>query len=275
MRFAKGHGTGNDFVIVPDPDGAHDFSRERVAHICDRRFGVGGDGLLRVVRSAQHPDAADYAGDAEWFMDYFNADGSYAEMCGNGLRVFVRYLLDAGLARGPEIAVATRAGVRRAVTTGVDLRVDMGTPVLLGPSTATVGGVTYPGIGVDMGNPHLVCAVPDVDALDLGTAPVFDPEFFPGGVNVEFTQGTRMRVYERGVGETLSCGTGACAVAVVALGGKTGSTPVEVPGGRLVVTLDGETCWLSGPAVIVAAGELSLEQSFSPRSVLELSGNKR
>ncbi|MEV6524114.1 diaminopimelate epimerase [Longispora sp. NPDC051575] len=257
MRFAKGHGTGNDFVIVPDVDGALDLTPERVARLCDRRQGVGGDGLLRVVRTAKHPDAADQAGEAEWFMDYFNADGSYAQMCGNGVRVFVRYLLETGLAEGPEIPVATRAGVRRTLVDGSDLRVDMGAPRLLGPSVATLGGVEYAGVGVDMGNPHLVCAVDSLDALDLTRAPGFDRNLYPGGVNVEFTEGTRMRVYERGVGETDSCGTGACAVAVVALKGAVGSTPVLVRGGTLTVTLDGETCWLAGPAVIVAHGELS------------------
>ncbi|WP_412539782.1 diaminopimelate epimerase [Longispora sp. K20-0274] len=257
MRFAKGHGTGNDFVIVPDVDGALDLSPERVARLCDRRQGIGGDGLLRVVRTAKHPDAADQAGDAEWFMDYFNADGSYAEMCGNGVRVFVRYLVDSGLADGPEIPVATRAGIRRARVEGENVTVDMGAPRLLGPSVATLGGVAYPGIGVDMGNPHLVCATDALDALDLTEAPGYDRTLYPTGVNVEFTEGTRMRVYERGVGETDSCGTGACAVAVVALRGAAGSTPVRVPGGLLTVTLDGETCWLSGPAVIVASGELA------------------
>ncbi|MBA3488794.1 MAG: diaminopimelate epimerase [Longispora sp.] len=258
MRFAKGHGTGNDFVIVPDPDGDLDLLPAHVARICDRRFGVGGDGVLRVVRTAKHPDAADHVGEAEWFMDYFNADGSYAQMCGNGVRVFVRYLLEAGLADGPKISVATRAGVRNTMVSGDELRVDMGVPKLLGPSVATLNGVSYPGIGVDMGNPHLVCAVPDLDALDLNAEPEFDQEMFPGGVNIEFAHGTRMRVYERGVGETLSCGTGACAVAVVALSGRRGTLPVDVPGGRLTVTLDEQTCWLSGPATIVATGELTL-----------------
>ncbi|WP_018353616.1 diaminopimelate epimerase [Longispora albida] len=258
MRFAKGHGTGNDFVIVPDVDGALDLTPARVAALCDRRTGIGGDGLLRVVRSAKHPDSAGQVADAEWFMDYFNADGSYAEMCGNGVRVFVQYLLEEGLAEGPEVPVATRAGVRRSIKDGEEVRVDMGVPKLLGPSTATHAGVAYQGIGVDMGNPHLVCAVDDLDALDLETAPGFDTGLFPAGVNVEFTQGVRMRVYERGVGETNSCGTGACAVAVVALKGALGSTPVDVPGGRLTVTLDGETCWLAGPAEIVARGETKL-----------------
>ncbi|MBM0235656.1 diaminopimelate epimerase [Micromonospora sp. STR1_7] len=276
MEFTKGHGTGNDFVLLPDPDGQLELTPELVAALCDRRRGIGADGVLRVVRAAKHPDGAGLAGEAEWFMDYWNADGSFAEMCGNGARVFVRYLLDAGLATpsGAVLPVATRAGVVRALVEGGTVSVEMRRPRLYDGSTATLGGLTLPGTAVDVGNPHLVCVVPagvELAALDLTAAPGFDPEVFPAGVNVEFIVAgdpvdgadghTLMRVYERGSAETLSCGTGACAVGAVALrdaGRDTGVVAVDVPGGRLTVTVTENSCWLSGPAVLVATGEVTL-----------------
>lgn len=274
MEFTKGHGTGNDFVILPDPDGRLALTGDLVAALCDRRRGIGADGVLRVVRAAKHPDGAGQAGEAEWFMDYWNADGSSAEMCGNGARVFVRYLMTTGLAapQGESWAVATRAGVVRALVAGDAISVEMRRPRLYDTATATLGALTLPGSAVDVGNPHLVCAVPDgmeLAALDLSRAPGFTPAVFPAGVNVEFTspgdpvdgadRHVVMRVYERGSAETLSCGTGACAVAAVALrdGGRdTGVVAVDVPGGRLSVTVDATSCWLAGPAVLVATGEV-------------------
>jgi diaminopimelate epimerase len=270
VLFTKGHGTGNDFVIVPDPDGALTLTPQRVAELCDRRFGIGGDGVLRVVRAAKDPDGAAFADDAEWFMDYRNSDGSIAEMCGNGVRVFTRYLISRGLATpGPEgLPVATRAGVVVAVVEGDEIRVHMTNPRPYAASTATVGQLTVPGMAVDCGNPHLVCALHDgvaLDALDLSAAPVFDPALFPAGVNVEFVAPVgrlhvAMRVFERGSGETLSCGTGALAVGAVALrdaGLASGSVTVDVPGGRLMVTHDeAGRWWLAGPAVLVASGEV-------------------
>lgn len=276
MEFTKGHGTGNDFVILPDPDGALELTPGLVAALCDRRRGIGGDGVLRVVRAAKHPEGAALAGEAEWFMDYWNADGSYAEMCGNGARVFVRYLVAAGLAdpAGETLPVATRAGVVRAVVQGDTIAVEMRRPRMYDTASAALGGLTLAGTAVDVGNPHLVCALPaslDLGGLDLTRAPDVDPSVFPSGVNVEFTtpgepvEGTvghvLMRVYERGSAETLSCGTGACAVAAVALrdaGRETGAITVDVPGGRLTVTVTDDTCWLSGPAVLVATGEITL-----------------
>jgi diaminopimelate epimerase len=268
VRFVKGHGTGNDFVILPDPDGVLTLTPGLVAALCDRRRGVGGDGVLRVVRSAKVAEAVDMAGEAEWFMDYWNADGSYAEMCGNGTRVFIRYLLSAGLATTVS-TLATRAGVVRAEVTGDVVSVDLGRPSITGSSTAALGALTLPGVVVDCGNPHLVCALSggrSLSELDLLRAPGFDPAVFPAGVNVEFTSAVAplhvaMRVYERGSGETLSCGTGAVAVAAVALrdaGETDGTVIVDVPGGRLTVTFDGAACWLAGPAVLVATGEIDL-----------------
>jgi diaminopimelate epimerase len=256
MRFVKGHGTGNDFVLLPD---AGELTPHLVAALCDRRRGIGGDGVLRVARGR----------DADWFMDYWNSDGSFAEMCGNGARVFARYLVSSGLATGPEVRIETRAGVVVAVVGDDMISVTMPTPRRYAESSATVLGRHYPGVAVDMGNPHLVCAAADLAAIDLTTVPGYDPLVFPAGVNVEFVvtdpepvegadRHVRMRVFERGSGETLSCGSGACAVAAVVLGGTAGVVAVDVPGGRLLVTLDGSRCWLAGPAVIVAEGTVSL-----------------
>ena len=275
VRFTKGHGTGNDFVLIPDHDGELELTPGLVAALCDRRKGIGGDGVIRVVRSAKHPDAAGHAGEAEWFMDYRNSDGSMAEMCGNGLRVFVRYLLTHGLATpGPSgLPVATRAGVLQTEIGDGTIRTRLTTPRVYAGSTATIGALTVPGVAVDCGNPHLVCGLHDgvrLDSLDLTRAPLHDLAVFPAGVNVEFVEPAapltgldlhvRMRVHERGSGETRSCGTGALAVGAVALrdaGLATGSVAVDVLGGRLVVThaADG-SWWLEGPAVLVAEGEV-------------------
>ncbi|GAA1855180.1 hypothetical protein GCM10009687_22540 [Asanoa iriomotensis] len=446
MRFFKGHGTGNDFVILPDPDGVLALTPSRVAALCDRHFGIGADGVLRVVRSAKHPHAVDLAGEAEWFMDYWNADGSIAEMCGNGVRVFARFLSAEGYEPGTSFPIATRSGVVQATVTADEVSVVLPAPRIGGGSTATLGGLTFTGTSVDVGNPHLVCALPSglaLGDLNLSAAPAFDGAAFPTGVNIEFvvsgaseaatfghiavdrrpgpdqghiavdsppadgrerghiavdsppvdrreqghiavdsppadrreqghiavdappadgrerghiavdsppptepqqghiavdsppaddralghiavdappadrraqghiavdspppdqraqghiavdspppTQPDRghiavdrrggefghiavdkrpapvgvdahvaMRVYERGSGETLSCGSGAIAVAAVALheaGKQTGVVAVDVPGGRLTVALDGETCTFTGPAILVAAGE--------------------
>ncbi|GGO66107.1 diaminopimelate epimerase [Nonomuraea cavernae] len=270
MRFLKGHGTENDFVILPDPDGELDLHPALVAAICDRRAGIGADGVLRVMRTKLSPEVSDQAGQAEWFMDYRNADGSMAEMCGNGARVFARYLVEAGLAEPGEFAMATRGGVRR-VRLGADgdVSVEMGKPVVRGRSVAGVGGHEYEGVHVDLGNPHLACPIGDpVVQLDLGHQPAFDPGVFPSGVNIELFNPVGearvvMRVFERGVGETRSCGTGAVATAVAAAGlsgETTGTWAVEVPGGTLTVTLEAETSYLSGPAVLVAAGNLTLAE---------------
>jgi diaminopimelate epimerase len=259
MRFLKGHGTGNDFVVVPDPDGALDLRPELVAALCDRRFGIGGDGVLRVVRSAAAGvDGVDGAAGPQWFMDYRNSDGSLAEMCGNGARVFARFLVDHGYVTGTEFEFGTRAGVTRAVVSADAVAVSMRRPRINGRGEVRLGPLTVSGEAVDVGNPHLVCRVPDVSVIDLREPPGYDRDAFPAGVNVEVVEGDatggRMRVYERGSGETLSCGTGACAVAAVLLGGGTGTVPVDVPGGRVTVTIEADRCWLAGPAVLVADG---------------------
>jgi hypothetical protein len=180
MRFAKGHGTGNDFLILPDPDGALVLSPELVARLCDRRTGLGADGILRAVPVAAGHQAGDL-GAADWFMDYRNADGSTAEMCGNGLRVFARFLLARGLADGPAFVVATRAGLRQVwEEASGEITVDMGAPLLLGRSVALVGGTQCHGLAVSLGNPHLACMVDaPVADFDLSAPPVIDPARFP------------------------------------------------------------------------------------------------
>ncbi|MGA5605596.1 diaminopimelate epimerase [Streptomyces griseoincarnatus] len=278
IAFLKGHGTENDFVIVPDPENALELSAAAVAALCDRRAGIGGDGLLHVVRSATHPEARAMADEAEWFMDYRNGDGSVAEMCGNGVRVFARYLQHAGHVGEGDLAIATRGGVKTVhIAKDGDITVGMGRAVLPeGDVTVAVGERGWPARNVNMGNPHAVAFVADLaDAGSLFAAPSFAPEAaYPDGVNVEFVvdRGPRhvaMRVHERGVGETRSCGTGACAVAVAAAR-RDGVDPrdtglpvtytVDLPGGTLVITEqpDGRI-EMTGPAVIVAEGAIEAE----------------
>jgi diaminopimelate epimerase len=256
VRFTKGHGTANDFVLLPDPHGTLRLTDALVRAICDRRRGVGGDGVLRVVPTALAPEVAGQAGDAEWFMDYRNADGGAVEMCGNGVRVFARYLVANGLAPGPALSVATRDGVRHVhLNDGGSVTVDMGPPAFDGTPP---DGATF----VSMGNPHVVFFVPSVtDAPVLTEGPRIEAAT-PGGTNVEYAvvspDGIAMRVWERGVGETMSCGTGACAVAVAAsLRGLTGRVVhVTVPGGDLTVEWTEDTVYLTGPAELVADGDL-------------------
>ncbi len=283
MRFTKGHGTGNDFVIV---DATVELSRGLVQGVCDRRFGIGADGVLRVARvesgdsemsalRAATPRLATIEDDL-YFMDYWNSDGTIAEMCGNGVRVFVRYLLENGLVRGDTIPIATRSGVRTSRVEWDGINVDMGPPRLLGDSWAIVSGHMYEGAGVSMGNPHLVCEVDSaaggVAALDLSAPPEYDKDFYPEGVNVSFMERVspdhvRMRVFERGSGETMSCGTGACAVGVTALSDRPGTITIDVPGGRLRFTRDAQTTWLAGPAVLVATGDFDVTSLASARPV--------
>ncbi|MEV4435956.1 diaminopimelate epimerase [Streptomyces sp. NPDC049585] len=285
IAFLKGHGTENDFVIVPDHDGRLELSAAAVARLCDRRAGIGADGVLRVVRCAAHPEAREMAGEAEWFMDYRNSDGSIAEMCGNGVRVFARYLQQAGLAGEGDLPIATRAGIRRAHIAKAgpggepgDVTVAMGRARLPeGEVTVTVGGRSWPARNVNMGNPHAVAFVGDLaDAGNLYEAPGVSPAAaYPDGTNVEFVVDrgpghVALRVHERGSGETRSCGTGACAV-MVAAARRDGADPavlghpvtytVDLPGGRLVISeMPDGTVEMTGPAVIVAEG--TVDASF-------------
>ncbi|MGP6171309.1 diaminopimelate epimerase [Microbacterium sp. A196] len=288
VAFTKGHGTGNDFVIIADPDGELELTVDQVAALCDRHFGIGADGVLRVIRSASIPEGDAALAEepaAEWFMDYRNADGSIAEMCGNGIRVFAHYLVRSGLATiepGSTLPIGTRAGVRD-ITAGADgYQVDLGRWKLSGvdPLAKARGlDVARPGLGIDVGNPHVVVALAsdeELAGLELEYIPELEP-VPPTGANIEFVVPgeplvrdgighVTMRVFERGVGETLSCGTGVAATALAVRYWAGERAPdhwqVEVPGGVLGVRMfpaeDGEHVALSGPAQLVYTGTIDL-----------------
>jgi diaminopimelate epimerase len=268
LPFVRGHGTRNDFVLVPAFDGeVSALTPAEVRALCDRRSGLGGDGAIRVVPTALVPELAHLAADAPWCMDYANADGSISEMCGNGIRVMAALLDEHGLlGRDGSVRIATRGGVRAVhrVDAGV-YAVAMGTATALpGPvAVALPDGRQVPGVALTVPNPHVVVAVDDVAlAGPLHTAPRLEPvSAMPAGANIEFvhTLGpdhARMRVWERGVGETQSCGTGACAAAWVVMEEYgTNAVRVDVPGGTLHVRRDeARELVLDGPAVLVAEG---------------------
>ena len=281
--FTKGHGTENDFVLVPDLDGVLDLLPSQVARLADRRAGIGGDGVIRVVptRAASEEEVRSQSSEAEWFMDYRNADGSAAEMCGNGTRVFAAYLRREGLETADEFPIATRAGVKHVrFEPGGLIAVNLGSWRFADLADASDDGIDalvhldghqpFSAVSLDLGNPHTVVALPesiDLAGLDLSRPPVVNPAP-PHGTNVEFVrpQGPghiSMRVHERGVGETRSCGTGACAAALAtrfwAGEGAPDVWTVDVPGGRLRVTaLPGQEVELAGPAELVADGMTTL-----------------
>ncbi|MGA8548579.1 MAG: diaminopimelate epimerase [Mycobacterium sp.] len=287
MIFAKGHGTQNDFVLLPDLDAKLTLTPEVVSALCDRRRGLGADGVLRVTTAgaALAAGVLDRVPDGvsidDWYMDYRNADGSTAQMCGNGARVFAHYLRASGLESRDEFVVGSLAGPRPVVlhrvdATNADVSVDMGKTNTLGTGgpafEVIVGGRSFSGLAVDVGNPHLACLDPELtlealSALDVAAPVTFDEAQFPDGVNVEVltapTDGAvSMRVHERGVGETRSCGTGTVAAAVAALSyasAANGTLTVRIPGGDVVVTVTDATSYLRGPSVLVAQGELSEE----------------
>jgi diaminopimelate epimerase len=263
LEFVKGHGTENDFVLLPDRNGSLDLTAELARRLCDRRAGIGADGVIRVAPAS--------TSDGLFFMDYRNADGSLAEMCGNGARVFAALLYDLAWVPPGPFTFLTRGGLRRAERTG-----DGEISVAMGP--ATVGATApvrvrftdgssrdFAGVSVDVGNPHLV-ALTDVglERFDLSVAPQFDQEQFPHGANVEFVtvrsdRAVAMRVFERGVGETRSCGTGTVAAAAAhlsSLGIREGYVQVAVPGGAVRVDIEPGASVLTGPAVIVASGRI-------------------
>jgi diaminopimelate epimerase len=274
MRFVKAHGAGNDFVMIEDLNNALRPNTAFVAAVCDRHFGVGADGLIRITR----------ARDADFFMDYFNADGEVAEMCGNGIRCLAKYVADRGLFDGDTLRVDTRDGVKEmTLYRGPDgtvqrVRVDMGEPIIDRASIPVAGdgdplhealdvaGTHLEAACVSMGNPHAVVFVDDLAATafeQLGPALETNARF-PAKTNAEFAQvlndhEVRMRVWERGVGETMACGTGACAVAVAAnLRGYTGrSVAIHLPGGTLDIEwTDGGRVFMTGPAEESFDGEL-------------------
>ena len=288
ISFTKGQGTGNDFVLILDPDGELDLSPEQVRQLCDRNFGVGADGVIRVVPTKFMSEAKKIFAEEEkanWFMDYRNRDGSIAEMCGNGVRVFARFLTEKGLVELPEgetLYVGTRAGVKDIQRNKAGFVVDMGrwkpdsTEYLV---KATGLDVARLGQGINVGNPHVVVALAseeELESLELSKAPKISPET-ENGANVEFVVPAepmvlngvgriKMRVFERGVGETLSCGTGIVAAALATRLWAGADAPnhwsVEVPGGvlgvRMFATEEGEHIGLSGPAELTFSGEIEI-----------------
>ncbi len=268
LAFAKGHGTLNDFVCFSDPDGRLELTDEQLRFLCDRRAGIGGDGTLRAVRAAHVPGYQQH-GDL-WFLDYRNAVATIAEMCGNGLRVFLAYLLDQGLIDARPIDIVTRAGVLHGeFLPDGRIRVTMGVPTIAAEHVpVTAGGREFSAAVVDVGNPHaaVVLAPGELAGIDLEREPGYPSDTYPNRANVEFIefvgpQHVRMRVWERGVGETFSCGTGTVAAAVAAaasVGERTGTWRVDPPGGTLLVDLTPEQAYLTGPAVIVAHGKVAV-----------------
>lgn len=279
--FAKGHGTQNDFVLLPDIDADLRLTAGRVAALCDRRRGLGADGVLRVTTAGAAKTAGvldrlpDGVSAGDWYMDYRNADGSTAQMCGNGVRVFAHYLRASGMETRDEFVVGSLAGPRLVTLHHVDainadVTVDMGKANRLGAGEAVIGGRRFTGLAVDVGNPHLACvdaqlSVEELAALDVAAPVQFDRAQFPDGANVEVLTApvaglVHMRVHERGVGETRSCGTGTVAAAVAALadtGADTGTLIVRVPGGDVTVIVTDATSYLRGPSVLVARGEIA------------------
>ncbi len=264
IHFRKGHGTYNDFVLLKDPGGMREMTPELVRALADRRGGIGGDGVIRGVRAGL---VDGWDGDPDlWFMDYWNADGTVAEMCGNGLRVFAEFLRSEQMVNEREFDVATRAGVKHVQFVPGGVAVHVGRAVV-GDDTArvTVGGVNFDATPVNVGNPHAVAFIRDEDlaSLELHQPPVVEPvSLFPDGVNVEFVRVDGpgelvMRVHERGVGETKSCGTGvvAAAGAYRSRFGVDGPVRVTVPGGQLLVEFNADEAVLTGPAVMVASGD--------------------
>lgn len=290
LRFTKGHGTKNDFVLLFDEHGQTAMTPELVRYLCDRRGGIGGDGVIRAVRAGALLAGKGFDANT-WFMDYWNSDGSTSEMCGNGARVFAAILeREAGLDLRGGLTFGTRGGARTVTALGTDQNGDAMYAVGMGEfrlgrapegfdSEVSAHGLDAirPALSVDVGNPHHVVAlahVGELEALDLSVAPAVHP-VAPNGSNVEFvvTLGgeildgvergrIRMRVHERGSGETMSCGTGACAAALAVRFWAGPEAPdvwdVEVPGGLVTARVRGNHVTLEGPAVLVADGTVSI-----------------
>jgi diaminopimelate epimerase len=278
MRIAKYHGTGNDFVFVEDLDDSAPVSPALIRALCDRHRGIGADGLIRVVRGREGGD---------FFMDYWNRDGEAAQMCGNGIRCVGKFVYERGHTQATQIDVETRAGVKRLVldveggavrTVTVDMgppSFELGTLPMQGDPSATLlaepfdaAGRTWKASAVSMGNPHIVLLLEpgeDLAALDvphIGPQIEHDPRF-PQRTNVEFVvpgEGRlAMRVWERGSGETMACGTGACAVLVAAnlAGLAKRQSEIDVPGGTLLIEWrDDDHVFLTGPATFVFEADL-------------------
>lgn len=254
-----GHGTHNDFVLVFDPENKILITPEQIKKICDRKVGIGSDGFIKIIKV-----------DGAWFMDYSNSDGSVAEMCGNGIRVMARYLTDRGYQASGIYAINTRDGRKfLSVPDEGDISVNMGKVTQINGEVSVIqNSKTFVGLNIDVGNPHAVVFTDDLETVgDLKKSPAVLPEdAYPDGVNIEFVElvdngEIKMRVFERGVGETQSCGTGTCAVALAATIKSKKTLPIKwvinPPGGRLVVEIDGHSnATLTGPAVLVKDVEL-------------------
>lgn len=286
IEFTKGHGTGNDFVLIDNFDNVLNLSEEQIKFLCDRHFGVGANGVIFVVRTelSEVSKLLQEEPTCEWFMDYRNADGSKAEMCGNGIRVFARYLLEKNLASiqpGATLPIATRAGIKDVTEAATGFAVDLGLFRITDNELEIQANgldIARPALEVDMGNPHAVVAVSSLEQLrdlELNSKPS-ENQPRPEGLNYEFVVPAEplidsgvgrieMRVYERGVGETLSCGTGVAAAALAVRswsGLGQDHWQVKVPGGLLGVRVypseDGERVGLSGPAELVFSGNIIL-----------------
>jgi diaminopimelate epimerase len=255
-----GHGTENDFVILFDPEDKYVITANQVAAMCNRNSGIGADGFIRITKR-----------DSRWFMDYRNADGSLAEMCGNGIRVMARYLVVNGHQPEGIFAIDTRDGLKHLrVPLEGDISVNMGkVSDEMEEISAIQNGHTWQGFNINVGNPHAVVFLDNLEEVgSLELAPVVSPaDSYPEGVNVEFVEfmsetELKMRVFERGSGETQSCGTGTCAVALAATLKKNKNLPahwvIYPPGGRLEVDIDGHSnATLIGPAELVKEVDLA------------------
>lgn len=255
-----GHGTENDFLILFDPQSEQEISPSDIAKMCNRSTGIGADGFIRAIKKS-----------GKWFMDYSNSDGSVAEMCGNGIRVMARYLVERGYQPEGIFAIDTRAGIKHLrVPNEGDISVNMGQVVdEMEEIEVLHNGRAWSGYNISVGNPHAVVFVDSLDDVgSLEQAPIVNPSSsYPEGVNVEFVELTgeseaKMRVHERGVGETRSCGTGTCAVALAASLHRKEKLPavwtIYPPGGRLIVDLDGHSnATLIGAAVLIKDYDIS------------------
>lgn len=286
IQFTKGHGTGNDFVLIDNFDNEVEFTEQQIRLLCDRNFGVGADGVIFAVRTekSELSELRQEEPACEWFMDYRNADGSKAEMCGNGIRVFARYLIENGLAKiepGATLPIATRNGIKDLTVAATGFAVDLGLFRITDNELEVLADgldVARPALEVDLGNPHAVVALSssgELEALKLSAKPN-ENQNRPEGLNYEFVVPAEpliesgvgrieMRVFERGVGETLSCGTGVAAAALAVRswsGLGQDHWQVKVPGGVLGVKVflseDGERVGLSGPAELVFSGTITV-----------------
>lgn len=257
MKFIKMQGLGNDYLFLNCLEGEPENLPELAVRMSDRHFGAGSDGLICLCPSTK----------GDFRMRMFNADGSEGEMCGNGIRCLAKYIRDCGLSPKDVLRIETGAGLRQTELLDDAVRVDMGPPQVSAPVEVEALGRIWRLTPVSMGNPHGVIfqtGIHDLSLALVGPALERHPAF-PGGINVEFVEmidrnTLRMRVWERGSGETLACGTGACAAlaAAVSSGLAERTARVELPGGTLEVCWAGETILLTGPAVTVYKGEYLL-----------------